>query len=135
MPKESQASLADVQAAFAEWRRTRTTRRTPRVLRQQAVGLLAEHRISEVMRALGVNHDQLSRWRRAVSTAPGTTTDDAFIELPMVSDPTPALPIPSSDVALTLARQAPDGSVVSISGQLSEAHWRWALRLLQERGA
>ena len=129
MPKESHPRLADVQAAFAQWRRTRTTLRTPLVLRQQAVGLLAEYRISEVMNALGVNHGQLSRWRREVSPAPAATTDSAFIELPTVSDPALASP----GIALTLTRQAMDGRAISISAELSEAQWRWALRLLQEQ--
>ena len=131
MPKESHPRLADVQAAFAQWRRTRTTLRTPLVLRQQAVGLLAEYRISEVMNALGVNHGQLSRWRREVSPAPAATTDSAFIELPTVSDPALASP----GIALTLTRQAMDGRAISISAELSEAQWRWALRLLQEQGS
>jgi transposase-like protein len=135
MLKESHPRLADVQAAFAQWRHTRTTARTPLALRQQAVGLLAEHRISEVMSALGVNHGQLSRWRREVSTATGVTTDSAFIELPTALCPAPEVALPPAGVSLTLTRAAPDGSAVSITGQLSEAQWRWALRLLQERGA
>lgn len=129
MPKESPPRLADVQAAFAQWRRTRTTLRTPLALRRQAVGLLAEYRISEVTSALGVNHGQLSRWRREVSPATAAATDSAFIELPTVSDPA----LPSPGIALTLTRQSSEGGTLWVSGQLSEAQWRWALRLLQEQ--
>jgi hypothetical protein len=84
------------------------------------------------MSALGVNHGQLSRWRREVLPARGVTTDSAFIELPTVSDPASALPIPSSGISLTLTRQTPDGGTLSMSGQLNEAQWRWAMSLLQE---
>lgn len=132
MSKPSSPSLADVQAAFIQWRRTRTTRRTPPALRRHAVGLLAEHRISDVMAALGVDHRRLSRWRREVSALTGSTADGDFIELPMASRPAP---VPSVGVSLTLTRQAGDGSALSIAGQLSETQWRWALRLLQETGA
>lgn len=127
--------LADVQAAFAQWRRTRTTHRTPLALRQQAVGLLAEHRISEVTSALGVNHGQLNRWRREVSPATDTTTDSAFVELPMALRPAPEVALPPAGVSLTLTRQTSDGGTLSISGQLSEAQWRWAMSLLQESEA
>lgn len=33
---------------------------------------------------------------------------------------------------LTLSYGRSDGSAVSISGQLNEAQWQWALKLLQE---
>jgi hypothetical protein len=36
---------------------------------------------------------------------------------------------------MTLTRQAVDGSAVSISVELSEAQWRWALNLLQASGS
>ena len=60
MPKESHPSLAEVQSAFEAWRKHRPTRSTPPALRAQAVGLLAHHRISEVMNALHVDHRRLS---------------------------------------------------------------------------
>ena len=135
MSEQNLPSLRDVQAAFAHWRASGTPRRTPPALRAQAVSLLSHHRISEVINALGLDHRRLSRWRRALSASEHAVPVNDFIALPMASDLASALPIPSSGVALTLTRQAPDGSAISISGQLSDAQWRWALRLLRESEA
>ena len=123
MPNKSHFSLAEVQRAFEAWRQSGRTRTTPVALRAQAVNLLAEYSVREVMKALHVDHQRLSRWERELSAPP--LPDNGFVELPA------ALP----SIALTLTRQAVDGSAVSISAELSEAQWRWALGLLKEQAS
>ena len=134
MSEQNLPSLRDVQAAFAHWRASGRPRRTPPALRAQAVSLLARHRISEVMTALGLDHRRLSRWGRALSASEPPVGVTDFIELPAVAMEKATLTAPPV-AALTLTRQAPDGSAISISGQLSDAQWRWALRLLRESEA
>ena len=70
MNESNPISLSEVQAEFAHWRASGKTRHTPAALRKQAVALLADHSMSEVMRTLRVDHRRLSRWRRAFSTMP-----------------------------------------------------------------
>jgi len=86
-------SLTEIQEAFAHWRRERTHRGspTPPALRAQAVQLLAHHRLSVVMKALGVDHRQLSRWRGECEASTVAPTAAAFVELPArVEEPVPA---------------------------------------------
>lgn len=132
MLKPSQPNLADVQRAFRAWRQSGQRRITPPVLRAQAVSLLAEYSITEVKNALHVDYRQLSRWRREVLALETGLPDTDFVELPAAM---PELPAVAPVTPLTLTRHAADGSGVSISGELSEAQWRWALRLLQETGS
>jgi hypothetical protein len=132
MSKQSHPSLAEVQSAFANWRTHRQPRVTPLELRAQAVNLLARYRVTEVMNALRVDYRQLSRWRREVLALETGLPDTDFVELPAAM---PELPAVAPVTQLTLTRHGADGSGVSISGELSEAQWRWALRLLQEMGA
>ena len=130
MSNQNRPSLNEVQRAFAQWRASGQRRRTPAALRAQAVGLLAEHSVSEVMTALRVDHRRLSRWRREVA-APNSD----FIELPAAALGEPVDAVASAPVSLTLTRQGADGSAVSIAGELNAVQWRWALGLLQEREA
>ncbi len=132
MSKKSDPCLAEVQKAFAHWRRHRPTRRTPLWLREQAVGLLAHHRVTEVMKALQLDHRRLSRWRRELETATAPLTVSGFVELPSAPRAEGVEPRSSPSVRLTLTRQAADGRSVSLAGELSAAQWRWALGLLQE---
>ena len=132
MSPSPSSRLVEVQAAFAEWRRNRTGQRVPLALRQQAVALLADHRISEVIATLRVDHRALTRWRRELSElTPGSLAGE-FIDLP--AGPIVEAAASPAGIALTLNRQAGDGNTWSVSGQLSEAQWRWALGLLQEAG-
>jgi hypothetical protein len=133
MSTSPSSRLAEVQAAFVQWRQSRTGQRVPLALRRQAVALLADHRISEVMGTLRVDHRALTRWRRELSEPSSGSQDGAFIELP-VAGPLSRAPASSAGVSMTLTRQGGDGSRLSVSGQLSEAQWRWALALLQEAG-
>jgi hypothetical protein len=125
MSKKNGLNLADVQQAFAHWRRERPTYSVPAALRAQAVGLLAEHRISDVVTALRLDHRRLSRWRRELA-ASATPAVSEFVALPLVPVAAPAA------LALTLTRQASDGSTLSIAGALDAGQWRWALTLLRE---
>ena len=135
MSRKSDPSLAEVQKAFAHWRRHRRPRRTPLWLREQAVGLLARHRVTEVMKALPRDHRRLSRWRRELETAPAPLTVSGFVELPSTPREEGIEPRSSPSVKLTLTRQSGDGRSVSLAGELSAAQWRWTLGLLQESGA
>lgn len=73
----------------------------------------------------------LRRRRREVLASESALADNDFVELPAAPlAPTATRP---AVVSLTLTRQALDGSVISISGALSEAQWRWALGLLRGR--
>jgi len=132
MPKKSHSNLAEVQSAFAAWRQRGRTRTTPLVLRAQAVNLLAEYSVRAVMKALHVDYRRLSRWRRELSVSAVPLPDNGFVELPAAPLKKPAVTAPPPLTQLTLTRQAPDGSALSISAELSEAQWRWALGLLQE---
>ena len=126
-------SIAEVQAAFARWRERGVPRRTPDRLRQQAVALLSEHGISEVMQALRLDHRRLSRWRRTLLGLSETNRGGGFVELPATGDETSAVLAAGRETAtLTLTRQASDGQSVSIAGELALAQWRWALQLLDE---
>jgi hypothetical protein len=132
MLKPSKPNLAEVQRAFRAWRQSGQTRITPPALRAQAVSLLAEYSITEVKNALQVDYRQLSRWRREVSALETGLPDTDFVELPAaMPEPQAVAPV----TPLTLTRHAADGSAVSIRAELSEAQWRWALRLLQETGS
>ena len=125
-------SLGEVAEAFARWRQTRTSSRTPEGLQQQAVALLSHYRVSEVMKALGVYHKGLKRWKQKWSPeTPGLAMPVAapFIVLP--APPRPASPAPPA-VALKLTHQRADGSALLIEAELDEMHWRWVLELLHE---
>jgi primosomal replication protein N len=129
MSKKSDLSLADVQQAFAHWRRERPTYSVPPALRAQAVGLLAQHRVSDVMKALRLDHRRLSRWRRELAATNAAIAVSDFVELPAAALKAPAVVLPA--LALTLTRQAVDGSTVTIAGTLNAVQWRWALEMLQ----
>ena len=131
MPKKSPLSLTEVQRAFEAWRQSGRTRTTPPALRVQAVNLLADYSLRDVMKALHVDHRRLSRWRQELSSAEGTLPVGEFVELPLGTSTTTVRAAPPV-VSMTLTRQAGDGSRLSIQAELSEVQWRWALGLLQE---
>jgi len=127
-------SLGEVAEAFAHWRQTRTSSRTPEELQQKAVALLSHYRVSEVMKALGVYHKGLKRWKQQWSPeTPGLAAPGAapFIVLPAPAPARPAAPATPA-VALKLTHQRGDGSALSIDAELDQAHWRWAVQLLHE---
>jgi hypothetical protein len=124
-------SLAEVAAEFTRWRQTRTSPRTPAALQQKAVALLSQHRVSEVMKALGVYHKGLKRWKQKWSSEtaalPAPTAAAPFIVLPTLAQDSVGS---ASAVALKLTHRRGDGSALSIEAELDEVHWRWALELL-----
>ena len=132
MSNQNHPTLAEVQSAFAHWRTHRQPRVTPLELRAQAVNLLARYSVTEVMNARHVDYRQLSRWRREMSVLETPLPASDFVEVPLALPLETAVAAPPRSVSLTLTRQALDGHCVSISGELSEAQWGWALRLLQE---
>lgn len=134
-------SLSEVQARFASWRSERTGRATPRELRSQAVSLLSHHPISEVMKALRLDHKRLKRWREAQQGGPrAVASAGEFIELAPIK---PAQSVSPSSLAvsgdsswakplLTLTHCGQEGRSVSIAGELDERSCRWALSVLLE---
>lgn len=125
-------TLSAVEGEFAEWRRERCPRHTPMPLKAHAVALLSEYSISHVCQRLRINHGTLKRWRQAVTPEAEAM---GFVELVP-----PALKGLSEDgvptlATLTLTHTRADGSALSMSGQLSEAQWRWARELLAGTGS
>lgn len=133
MLKQSHPSLADVQSAFETWRKNRRPHVTPPALRAQAVGLLAEYSLRDVMKALHVDHRRLSRWRCELLAPETPLLVNGFVELPLAPLKKTAATPPLAE--LTLTYHGADGRAVSLTGQLSEAQWRWALGLLQGQGS
>lgn len=134
MSTHAAQSLAEVAEAFAHWRQTRTSTRTPERLQQQAVGLLSHYRVSDVMKALGVYHKALKRWKQkwlAEASAPAVPVATPFIALPAAPARSHTWSPGASAVALKLTHQRADGSALSIEAERDQAHWRWALALLQ----
>ena len=80
-------ALADAAESFAHWRATRRRARehTPPALRERAVALLAERRVSHVARTLGLNPATLARWASVTETdtvVADHAPPDAFVPLP-----------------------------------------------------
>ncbi len=134
MSEQNPASLEAVQTAFARWRASGRISRTPPSLRAQAVELLGRYRIGEVSKALGVDHQRLSRWRLECSGSGVAVAPEPFVDLPPARGEESTGVWGLESAALTLTRRARDGSQLSIQGELSAAQWRWALALLQESG-
>ncbi len=132
MSEQNPRSLEEVRTAFARWRTSGRISRTPAGLRAQAVELLGRYRIGEISKALGVDHQRLSRWRLELSSAAVAVTSEAFVDLPLAREEQSTEVCGLESAALTLTRQGRDGSRLSIQGELSLAQWRWALGLLQE---
>ncbi|MDE1465951.1 helix-turn-helix domain-containing protein [Spartinivicinus poritis] len=76
-------SLDSVAQAFKAWRDNQPSGRskTPIELRQQAIALLADHSISQVIKRLGLSHSALKRWQQTTDTVQPIKTP--FITLPM----------------------------------------------------
>jgi hypothetical protein len=125
-------TLAAVESEFAEWRRRRSPRHTPSPLKAQAVSLLREHSISQVCQRLRINHGTLTRWRQAVTPEAEAM---GFVELGPCALKGLSEDGVSTLATLTLTYTRADGSALSMSGQLSEAQWRWARELLAETGS
>ena len=126
-------SLSELQEAFAAWRQTRKPRKIPSALGANAVALLGQHRTNEILRALGIDHRTLMRWKRECETEQSAVPHEAdrvFIALP-AEETSPAAPVvETSATRLKVTRQARDGTQLSLEGQLTLLQWRAALSLL-----
>ena len=128
-------SLAEVAEDFAHWRRTRTSPRTPEELQQKAVKLLERYRVNEVLKALGLCHKGLKRWKQRWGSERSevlSCSSGGFLTLPPSLQPNSEVDF--GRIGLKLTRQVGEYEALSIEGELSEKHWRWALKLLHERG-
>lgn len=128
---EPELSLAELQDAFARWRQTRRPRQIPPALGANAVALLGRHRTNEILRTLGIDHRTLMRWKRQYGEGEAVTSPTpAFVALPAPASPVVAPRATEEALALTLTRQAGDGTALSLDGQLTLGQWRAALTLL-----
>lgn len=123
-------AISEVEADFNHWRQTRNSPLTPERLKQQALSLLEQYRISDVCKRLRINHQTLKRWYQQSQPE---SMSLPFIELPSPSRQTSPPSTTNDSLCLTLSRQMNDGSTVSVQGELSQNHWQWALRLLQQQ--
>jgi hypothetical protein len=132
MSTNRQRSLVELEQALAQWRSHRQGGRIPPWIRAQAVGLLGQHRASEIKAALGINHGMLKRWRAQCNGMMGTdhaVEPPDFVALPPQGPCQGEAPRERA-LSLTLSRHAGDGSAVSVAGTLSWDQWHQALRLL-----
>jgi len=128
MTISAKLNLADLQAAFAEWRETRQPRSVPTALRVNTLALLGQHPTGEILRTLGINHSMLRRWK----DQHGIGSGPAFVALPGPGAASGGGRTvgPNRDTAvlnLTIRREADS---LALSGELSLAQWRAALSLL-----
>ena len=132
-------SLAELQEAFARWRQTRRPRQIPPALGANAVALLGQHRTTEILKALRIDHRTLKRWKGqyggGAEAAPKVSAA-AFVTLAPPPSVAAEAACEVSDTMLKFTRQAGDGTALSVEGRLTLAQWRAAMSLLQsEEGA
>jgi hypothetical protein len=132
MSLEPELNLAELQEAFARWRETRRPRQIPAALGANAVALLGRHRTNEILRALGIDHRTLMRWKRryGAGEAASAPPPPAFVALAPAPVAAVAAVSEAAALTLTLSRQAGDGAVWSLAGTLTPGQWRAALALL-----
>lgn len=120
-------TLEQLQQAFAQWRRTRQPRAVPTELRLNALALAQEYGPTVVLRTLELSHSVLTRWKQKHPTT--SQAQRGFVPLPAVTElHSEVVPAANSALRLTIRREA-QGLV--LSGELSVAQWRTALRLLE----
>lgn len=134
MPALKSPTLESVSAEFADWRRQRTTSRTPEKLQRQAVELLSDYRVGEVLKALRLSHKSLKRWRQRWSESavvePSDPQSESFIALPAIKPAMLPDIEPTQQIALKLSYQESDDRTLAIEASLTDGQWRWALELL-----
>lgn len=134
MSTSHQLSLSELQSEFTRWRTHRQPRHIPQPLREQAVGLLREHKPGEVVKALGINHQMLNQWKGSVASKARASARSGAVFLPLPSAAAALLPAGTrSDLlsSLTITHHAVDGSARSLEGSLSLEQWHAALTLLR----
>lgn len=136
MPLVAELSLAELQREFVRWRETRSSRQVPTPLRVNAIALLGEHSVSEILKTLGINHQMLTRWRRRYGDDPqrvSVPSQGAFVPLNAAREVTPSAS-ERFDSRLKITRQTADGTALSVEGELTLAQWRVAMTLLTAEG-
>ena len=135
MSHTSSLTLAQVVAELNAWRTQGRQGAIPHPIREQAVALLADHKVSHVIDALGINHRMMRQWRQQYppqrdpqSDVSAPTRTPAFVTLAPVAercDDDSLLP------TLKLTHQHKDLSL-TLEGRLSLAQWQQTLSLLQQ---
>jgi hypothetical protein len=118
-------NLQALQDELNQWRSTRTTHRIPSKLKARAVELLKDHKVSTVINTLGINSKMLKQWQQQYALA--ELPEPGFVSLPAIS---------SCDVsheplslALKISVSTPEGSALSLEGDLSLEYWHSAISL------
>ena len=113
-PNSPQSDLEHCAEQFAQWRAERAHRReaVPETLRKQTVALLAHHRQTHILKALGINSNMLRRWRDE-SLEETLPPSSGFIEL------TGDEPVRAAASALSLNLDYGDGRVCRIEADFS----------------
>ena len=135
MSHPSSITLAKVVAELNTWRTQGRQGVIPHHIREQAVALLVDHKVSHVIDALGINHRMMRQWRQQYPTqAPsqssvGEPTDaPAFVTLAPATEPC------CNDSLLPTLRLTHQHKELSLTleGRLSLAQWQQTLSLLQQ---
>lgn len=120
-------TLESVQAAFQQWRQSKTQlrARTPDELRQQALALRDHHSSSEICRALGITRGMFRAWQGQPVSAPVE-----FIALPATTVPEQAIATP-----ITLELTRANGDHWRLQGDPSAAQLGTLVTLLAGRAS
>ena len=68
-PQQTQPSLDLLSQSFKDWRDTRTQHKIPEHLKQQTLDALSFYTCSAVIKATGLNHATLKKWRSKTEAA------------------------------------------------------------------
>jgi hypothetical protein len=125
MQTNDKPSLQVLQDDLNQWRSTRTTRHIPPKFKTRAVALLKNHKVSAVIDALGINSKMLRQWQQ--QPVPSELPEPNFVSLPVIS----ACDISHNTLmlALKISVSTPEGSGLSLEGNLSLDHWHSAVSL------
>ena len=117
MSHSRSTTLAEVVAELNAWRNQGRQGAIPHPIREQAVALLADHKVSHVIDALGINHRMMRQWRQQYPTQAHLQSDvsapthtPAFVTLAPMAErcdndsllPTLKLTHQHKDMSLTL---------------------------------
>ena len=134
MRENPSPSLSEVAAELNAWRNQGRQGAIPDHIREQAVALLATHKVSHVIDALGINHRMMRQWREQChdcslteKTPVLSTPSPAFVTLAPINklSDEPLLP------HLKLVHQH-EGLSLTLEGRLSLSQWQQTLALLQQ---
>ena len=130
------SSLSEVAAELNVWRNQGRPGTIPHHIREQAVALLATHKVSHIIDALGINHRMMRQWREqyhdcALTQGEGTQSKPApaFVALAPIAESCDESLLPN----LKLVHQH-EGLSLTVEGRLSLSQWQQTLALLQQLG-